>query len=132
MKELVSTFKHNFKDGFLKVTEVKDFKGEASCSIRKGKKIVSFEYKMQLKWELHMIESADKPENVIGKIKGEWEWPDVSHDVLEDGDEWEVRTSIDEDEKKLASVYNQLIRMFAPNDLRELIKDKFVKELMKK
>lgn len=79
-----------------------------------------------------MLESPDKPENVIGKIKGEWEWPDVSHDVLEDGDEWEVRTSIEEDEKKLGSVYNQLIRMFAPNDLRELIKTKFVEELKKK
>jgi len=37
--------------GVLKVVEVKSFKGESSINIRKGKKIVSYDYAVKVKWE---------------------------------------------------------------------------------
>jgi activator of HSP90 ATPase len=33
------------------ITEVKSFKGESSINIRKGKKIVSYDYNVKLKWQ---------------------------------------------------------------------------------
>lgn len=46
LKEILGSYQYKFGGGELKVTSVSDFKGEASISIRKGKKIVSYDYKI--------------------------------------------------------------------------------------
>ena len=35
-----------------------------------------------------------KNEKVIGSIEGEFEMPEISNDVIDDGEEWEVRATI--------------------------------------
>jgi activator of HSP90 ATPase len=49
------------------VTSVEKLKGEASVSIRKGKKIVSFDYNTVLKWECLL---KDGEGNTVATIKG--------------------------------------------------------------
>ena len=68
--------------------------GEASVSIRKGKKIVAYDYNAKLKWELS---AKDGEGNEVANLKGDWELPEISNDVADDGDEWEVRTVVKED-----------------------------------
>ena len=51
LKSVVSKFKYVWHDAHLSIKEVKDFQGEAASSVRKGKKLVSFDYKMTLIWE---------------------------------------------------------------------------------
>ncbi len=64
-------------------------KGESSISIRKGKKIISYDYNAQIKWECSF---KDGEGNEVGLMKGQYELPEVSNDIDDDGDEWEVRT----------------------------------------
>ena len=65
-------------------------KGEASVSIRKGKKIVSYDYNCKLLWELVLKDGEGKE---VGTMKGEYEMPEVSSDIDDDGEEWEIKTS---------------------------------------
>jgi activator of HSP90 ATPase len=76
--------------GEFKVTEIKDFKGESSINIRKGKKIVSYDYSFKLKWECSIF---DGDKNKMGTIAGEYELPEVSNDVEDDGEDWQVKPS---------------------------------------
>ena len=71
-----------------------DLKGEASVSIRKGKKIVAYDYNFKLKWECIFKDGEGKE---VASMKGQFELPEVSNDIDDDGDEWEVRPSIKED-----------------------------------
>ena len=73
------------------MTEVKSFNGEASVSIRKGKKIVSYDYNTKLKWECNFKDGEGK---IVGTIKGEYESPEISNDILDDGDDWEIKPSV--------------------------------------
>ena len=75
----------------MKVTQIKNLKGESSVSIRKGKKIISYDYNIKLKWEMEM---KDGDGNSLGVIKGEYELPEVSNLVAEEGDDWEIRPSV--------------------------------------
>ena len=50
LKNVVGKFKYVWNDAQFRVKEIKEFKGEAGSSIRKGKKLVSFDYKMTLDW----------------------------------------------------------------------------------
>lgn len=44
IKEVIGGFVHNFPGGQLRITAVDKLAGEASVSIRKGKKIVSYDF----------------------------------------------------------------------------------------
>jgi activator of HSP90 ATPase len=44
MKEVIGGFSFEFPGGVLKISSVDTLKGEASVSIRKGKKIVAYDY----------------------------------------------------------------------------------------
>lgn len=121
LKEILSTFEHKFNDATLRVTEVKECTGEAGVSIRKGKKIVSFDYRAKLGFECKIGESV---------CKGTYELPEFSSD--EDVSDWEVRPTIEEDKDGLSSVLNQLLRLFAPEALRKKIVDNFVEPLKQK
>lgn len=98
LKEVLATFKHSFPGGQFVITEVNKLKGEASVSVRKGKKIVSYDYQSLVKWEITV---KDGEGQIIGTIKGEYEMPEISSDIDDDGDEWEIKSSIKSDEGKL-------------------------------
>ena len=66
---------------------MKELTGEATVLIRKGKKIVTYEYKASLEWGL--INEEEKAPGV-DYIGGEYELPEISNDVLDDGDEWDI------------------------------------------
>lgn len=130
LKEILGAFRHPFPGenyGALKVTEVSDFKGESSVSIRKGKKIVNYDYNFKLKWEL--VLKNDSEGTNVNTVTGTYELPEVSNDIDDDGDEWEIRTSIVEDANNVKAKVDSIIRKDATNALRKEIKAKFVTEL---
>ena len=129
LKEVLSTFKYPFAGGELKITQVDKLNGEASISIRKGKKIISYDYNSILKWECSFRDGEGKE---VASMKGQYELPEVSNDIDDDGEEWEVRTQIKEDSANLKSRYENIIRKDAAKALRKEIKEKFVSELKAK
>jgi activator of HSP90 ATPase len=44
IKEVLGGFSHEFPGGIFRITLVENLKGESSISIRKGKKIVAYDY----------------------------------------------------------------------------------------
>ena len=90
-------FKH--ERATLKITEVKEIKGESSVSIRKQKKIITYDYKIKLLWKVDMGDETNS--KVIGSISGEYEFPEMSNDILDDGDEWEINCRITDGDETL-------------------------------
>ena len=91
LKQTISQFKHKFNDATLTVIEIKDFKGEASLCVRKGKKIVQFDYNVVLKWRVAFCEGTKE----IAFCMGTYEWPEISSE--ESFDDWECRVVYLED-----------------------------------
>lgn len=52
LKNVLSTFTHEMDKSNLTITDVTTVTGESSVSIRKGKKLVTFDYQIELKWKL--------------------------------------------------------------------------------
>ena len=46
----MSCFKYEWAEAVLHITEVKECKGDAEVNIRKGKKLVTYDYKINLSW----------------------------------------------------------------------------------
>ena len=44
LKKILTTYRHQWQEAHFHISELKEFKGEASVSIRKGKKIVAYDY----------------------------------------------------------------------------------------
>ena len=109
----------------MSISEIKDFKGESSVSIRKGKKLVAYDYRFTLAWQIDMRE---KDGSSFAQTKGTYELPECSNEEAD----WEVRVSMGEDKQSIQKMLEQLIRTFAPQELRATIKKDFVDELMKK
>jgi activator of HSP90 ATPase len=124
LRNVLSGFKYKWQDAEMIITEIKEFKGESSVSIRKGKKIVAYDYQIILVWQIDM---RDK-DAVIATAKGQYEFPEMSNEE----DEWEVRITMGEDKQSIQKMLEQLIRTLAVKELKETIKRDFVEELMKK
>ena len=114
----------------LRITEVKDLDGESSVSIRKNKKIVTYDYKIKLIWQCDM--GDDRNEKVIGSVKGEYFIPELSNDIIDDGEDWDVQCSMGDGDETLKKTLYQLLKKLAPDELRKHIKKMFVEELVKK
>jgi len=97
-------------------------------SIRKGKKIVAYDYSALLKWECSLKDGEGKE---VASLKGTYELPEVSSDIDDDGEEWEVKLSIKEEKPAgmKARYENPLLRKQVPQELRKAIKTLFVAEL---
>lgn len=54
MRHVLSNFVYRWNDAKLAITEVKELTGEAGVSIRKGKKIISYDYKVLVLWRCSM------------------------------------------------------------------------------
>lgn len=130
LKKVLSLFYFKYERATLRITEVKDLKGESSVSVRKGKKIVTYEYQTKLVWKCDMGDEGNT--KVIGSIEGEFFMPEISSDIIEDGEEWEVEANIKKGDDSLRQTLYQVVKKFAPDELRKAIKEKFVEELKKK
>lgn len=114
-------------DAVMTITEITKLEGEASVSIRKGKKIITFEYVMSLKWKV-VLNDADG--HSVATMEGKYELPEVSNDS--EWDEWEVRTEYGEDEQNLRAMLDQMVRTLAPKALKQAINTDFVEAIKKK
>ena len=112
------------------IKEVKDLKGESSVCVRKGKKIVTYEYSVKLVYKIDYADESNT--SVVGSVEGQYEWPEISNDILDDGEEWECNASISKGEDSLKKMFYQIIKKLAPDELRKKIKTEFVDELAKK
>lgn len=50
----MSGFTYQFNDATLTIKEIKTFKGESSVSVRKGKKIIAYDYEINMLWRVEM------------------------------------------------------------------------------
>lgn len=93
LKNLLTSYTYQWQEAKLIISELKDFKGESSVSIRKGKKIVAYDYQIKLQWKITM---TDPEGNEYAKTSGHYELPELSN---EEADNWEVRVSMGHDEE---------------------------------
>ena len=64
LKRVLSLFYYQQDRCLLTIKEVKDLKGESSVCVRKGKKIVTYEYSVKLVWMCAMSDESNS--KVIG------------------------------------------------------------------
>ena len=114
-------------DATLSIQEITTLTGEASVSIRKGKKIVTFEYNIVLKWKVVL---TDANGGSVAEVTGRYELPEISND--DEWQEWEVRVEYGEDPNNLRDMLDQMIRSFAPKALKQAINTEYVTELKQK
>lgn len=96
-------------------------------SIRKGKKIVSFDYSLKLKWSLGLVDGAGSE---VAKVTGEFNLPEVSNLVYDDGDKFEVNVSYTAGEEHW-SWLDFMLKGDVSDHLRSEI-ETFIKELKEK
>ena len=127
LKGIFNDFQMQTNAGLFSVVKVEKFKGEASCNIRKGKKLVAYDYEVNLNWQVVMKDGDGK---VVDTVKGDMHWPDISNTCEEDGDEFEANLILTEGEKHRDRVY-PAIKGKVIGDMRaEIVK--FVRELRDK
>lgn len=130
LKTILGTFYFKYEKATLKITEVKELKGESSVSIRKSKKIVTYDYNVKLLWKVDMGDETNT--KVIGSIEGEYEILEMSNDVIDDGEQWEINCRITGGDETLKQTLFQVVKKYAPDELRKHIITNFVDELKKK
>ncbi len=113
LRGAISKFTHTMNDATFSVNEITKLTGESSVSIRKGKKIISFEYSIGLDWQV-VLKDADGKQ--VSKVSGKYEFPEISSD--DEWDEWEIRVEYGEDPDDLRSMIDQLTRNFAAKALK--------------
>ena len=124
LRKVLSAFTHKMNDSTLSITEITTLNGESSVSIRKGKKLISFDYQLVLKWKVVL---ADADGNQVSSVEGKYELPEVSND--DEWAEWEVRVEYGEDKDNLRSMLDQMIRTIAPKALKQAVNADFVEPL---
>lgn len=95
LKKILSLFYYKQDRATYKIKEVKDFKGESSLSIRKGKKIVTYEYAVKLVWTCDLAD--EQKTKVIGSVEGEIAFPEISNDE----EDWDYDVTILKGEETL-------------------------------
>ena len=83
IQEFLGSFIHTVPGGSLKVTQW-DVTGDSSVSIRKGKKIVVFDYEIDLKWKADLKEGDDEQ-----VVTGHFKIPEMSNLVYEEEEDIE-------------------------------------------
>ena len=85
---------------------MKSIKGDAEVNVRKGKKLVTYDYNLKLGWKLELFEKGDSDGNgkVVSVCEGTYEFPEISNDEEEDG--WECYISWSQDKDNLQNVFN--------------------------
>lgn len=84
-------------------------------SVRKGKKIVQFDYNLTIKWRVSFCDKGTE----ISFCTGTYEWPEISSE--ESCEDWECRVTYLEDKDSLRGMLDQMIRNLAPKELKTTI-----------
>lgn len=100
LKSLIKEIRFDIPAGNITITEV-DLQGDASVSIRKAKKIVTYSYIIDVSW---IAKIYDGEGNELRSIKGKVHLPDVSMDCEPN---FEVQIKVDE-----PSPENELIKYY--------------------
>lgn len=116
LKRTLSLFYYKQDRATYKIKEVKDFKGESSISIRKGKKIVTYEYSVKLVWTCDLADEAKT--KVIGSVEGEITFPEISNDE----DDWDYEVSIQKGDETLRQNFYQIVKKIAPEEMKKAIR----------
>lgn len=102
----------------LKVDRLDSFEGDVELGNRKGKLITIYDVDMGLSWVAVESESSDK---VVAK--GKLRFPEVSHEIEDQGDEYTWETTLDHDsgegdatakQAAYAAVKNDLVKKILP------------------
>ena len=56
---------------------------------------------------------------VIGSIEGEFNLPEISSDVIDDGEQWEIESRITSGDETLIKTLYQMVKKLAPDELRK-------------
>jgi activator of HSP90 ATPase len=56
LKKVLSAFKYEHEDAVFTINDIKTCKGDAGVTIRKAKKIVSYDYNLDLGWTLKLMD----------------------------------------------------------------------------
>ena len=124
LKKIISNFKFSMETIRLNVVEIVKLQGEAGSCVRRGKKIITFDYEINFKWKCTM-------DGLTGcSCSGEYTIPSFSHE--DDAEDWEIRTDITLDEGGFEMLAAAVIKELATKELRKELKEKFVDELKKK
>lgn len=91
---------------------------------------MTYDYSVKLLFKVDM--SDDSKTNVIGTVEGEYDLPEISNDIFDDGEEFEINSRMVKGDETLRSTLYQMIKKLAPDELRKQIKTRFVEELKKK
>lgn len=102
-------------------------KGTCGVSIRKGKKICSFDYSYKLKWKLGLVDGAGTE---VAKVEGVFHFPEVSNLVCEDGDKFEINISYTSGEEHRPRL-EPILKSDVSDHLRNEI-ETFIRELKEK
>ena len=88
MKELLCGFDVDVPAGSLRILDITEMRGDASITVRKGRKLMFFDFVVKGTWEGELVDAEG---NVLGTGDGEWEIPDLDQDTdLDDPDEFQV------------------------------------------
>lgn len=97
MQSILTNF-HIKQDVYsLKITEVKELRGEAGISIRRGQKIVTYDFRIFACWRL---ECSDGTATAVAE--GFYALPEVSFD--EDWNDWMITTTMKSDMEEVMSI----------------------------
>ncbi len=87
---------------------------------------MTYEYEIKLLWQCFIRDGSGTE---IGQMKGDYDLPEVSNDIDDDGEEYEVKINVTEDSSKLKARFFELLKKDGAIALRAAIRDGFVKEL---
>lgn len=132
LASLVKGYNIDLPGGHVKIVNV-ELTGEASASIRKGKKIMFFEWKVKALWEGQLLDDEGA---VLGAGDGEINIPDLDQDncgVAEDGGDgdYEVKVSMSDDGGAKDKQLRDLLQKHGMRDFRRKIAA-FVRDLKAK
>lgn len=80
---------------------------------------MTYDYKVKLLWECSMGDITNTA--VLGSIAGEYEMVELSNDIIEDGEQWDIDCRITKGDETLKTTLNQLVKKLAPDALRKTI-----------
>eukprot|EP01138_Halocafeteria_seosinensis_P013765 gb/GECG01014056.1/.p1 GENE.gb/GECG01014056.1/~~gb/GECG01014056.1/.p1 ORF type:complete len:379 (+),score=82.74 gb/GECG01014056.1/:1-1137(+) len=124
---MFKNFDIDIPGGRITISEISDFHGEASVSIRKGKKLLFFEFEVKGEWEGEMV---DGDGNVLATGDGQFHIPDLDQDTDID-DEMEIKVTAASDGGANDIELKEKFRQHGVSKIRELFQQ-FVDELRKK
>lgn len=120
LRELLTTMDVDLPGGTFKITDITELKGDASASIRKGKKLLFFDFDIKGQWEGEIVDGEG---DMLATADGEWHIPEIDQDTdLDDPAECEVRVTTDKDGDRADERLKDLARQHAVPHIREVLK----------